>query len=211
VSQQELEHWLAFQFFDRDNSGGIDESELSLALSHLLKNETPTDDQVHALFMAADKNSDGKIEFSEFEALYAPLWQRRSSGAAIESWLEEEKAREASRTKVARAAAAAQAELAAALRKHENEFRDAFVERELARTDAWLNSPNGRQVLRERALALASNARTKPTPATAELEAAHEVTARKQLLNEARCESLKMASLAFWSAHLSPKNLNPSM
>ncbi|KAJ8424359.1 hypothetical protein Cgig2_023364 [Carnegiea gigantea] len=59
-----------FRNFDRNNDGKLTQLELGSLLRSLgLK---PSEDQLEALIQAADKNSNGMIEFSEFIALVAP-------------------------------------------------------------------------------------------------------------------------------------------
>lgn len=59
-----------FRTFDRNNDGKLTQLELGSLLRSLgLK---PSEDQLDALIQAADKNSNGLIEFSEFIALVAP-------------------------------------------------------------------------------------------------------------------------------------------
>ncbi|GAB2227533.1 hypothetical protein Droror1_Dr00009355 [Drosera rotundifolia] len=59
-----------FRTFDRNNDGKLTQLELGSLLRSLgLK---PSEDQIDALIQAADKNSNGMVEFSEFIALVSP-------------------------------------------------------------------------------------------------------------------------------------------
>ncbi|XP_069104301.1 calmodulin-beta-like isoform X2 [Argopecten irradians] len=61
----------AFEYFDKDNSGSISDTELGDALR--LVGMNPTDQDIESLIAEADKDGNGKIEFSEFERLMKQL------------------------------------------------------------------------------------------------------------------------------------------
>uniref|UniRef100_A0A8W8I941 Sulfhydryl light chain n=3 Tax=Magallana gigas TaxID=29159 RepID=A0A8W8I941_MAGGI len=54
----------AFKIFDKDGSGKIDAKELRHAMKSL--GETMTDGEVDEMIKAADQDSDGKVDYSEF-------------------------------------------------------------------------------------------------------------------------------------------------
>jgi len=60
----------AFRKFDRNGDGAIDRSELTSALTS--SGQQYTQQEVNALFNAADVNKDGTIDFEEFVALMCP-------------------------------------------------------------------------------------------------------------------------------------------
>ena len=78
----ELEHVrevarLAFEMYDKDNSGTIDKEELFLALMELGRvapsnyGDTAKIDYLEANFALADTNGDGEVDFDEFVEFYA--------------------------------------------------------------------------------------------------------------------------------------------
>jgi len=60
-ASKEIEAKQAFDVFDIDGDGLIDEHELSLTMRNLGENLTAHD--IKAMIVAGDKNNDGKIDF----------------------------------------------------------------------------------------------------------------------------------------------------
>ncbi|BFI10458.1 calcium-dependent protein kinase [Marchantia polymorpha subsp. ruderalis] len=83
VSQQENLH-IAFQYFDRDNSGYITKDELQQAcVEHHLK-----DVQVDDMIKELDKDNDGRIDYNEFSAMFTRVnsgLSRRASRNSLRS------------------------------------------------------------------------------------------------------------------------------
>ncbi|CAJ1378213.1 unnamed protein product [Effrenium voratum] len=78
-SQAQIEDYRdAFALFDKDQSGGIDPSELRALLK--LVGHSPSKDELDAMIQELDKNESGAIEFNEF--LYLMTKRERGSAAA---------------------------------------------------------------------------------------------------------------------------------
>jgi len=60
----------AFRVFDHNNDGSISREELKEAMVNF--GTRCTDDEFNLMFIEADKNSDGKIDFDEFVAMMLP-------------------------------------------------------------------------------------------------------------------------------------------
>ncbi|XP_033736498.1 calmodulin-like [Pecten maximus] len=69
LSEQEVMQ--AFEYFDKDKSGSITDSELGDALR--LAGMNPTETEIETLIKEADKDGSGKIEFPEFAKLMKEL------------------------------------------------------------------------------------------------------------------------------------------
>jgi len=60
----------AFRVFDHNNDGSISKEELREAMVNF--GTRCTDEEFHLMFVEADKNNDGKIDFDEFVAMMLP-------------------------------------------------------------------------------------------------------------------------------------------
>jgi len=61
----------SFHLYDKDKDGSITKAEIKTIFS--LAGESITDDEIDDLFMAGDRNSDGKLDFDEWVALMADM------------------------------------------------------------------------------------------------------------------------------------------